>query len=91
MSVGGGCLVDRANQIEHCQDAVRRQVEMLADERVELAVRNLAGAEGLNANGGRFSNTDSVGNLYFAAIGEAGCNDVLRNIPCCVRCGAIDL
>src|SRR5712671_2440303 len=47
MAVRGRRLVDRAGEIEHLPQAVRRQVEVAADELRQLLAAELAGAEGL--------------------------------------------
>jgi hypothetical protein len=38
VAVGGGLLVDRAQQVEHLDDALRAQVEVLADQLGDLVV-----------------------------------------------------
>src|SRR5690606_23262958 len=53
VAVGGGRLVDRVHQVQHLDDAVRAQVEVLADQLLDLLVRDAAGAEGGDRDRGR--------------------------------------
>src|SRR5574337_1945823 len=52
VAVRGGGLVDRMDPVAELDDAVRAQVEMRADQLLDLVVRNLAGAEGRHRDRG---------------------------------------
>ncbi|MNI35370.1 hypothetical protein D3C73_893930 [compost metagenome] len=80
MAVGRGLLVHRVDQVQHLDDAVRTQVEVLADQLLDLVVADLAGAEGGDRDRGRLSHADGVGDLHFATVGQAGGNHVLGNV-----------
>ena len=71
VTVGGGCLEDRPAQVEAFDDAFGGQLEVLADEFDEARLGDLAGAEGVDANGDRLGDADGVGELDFGLIGEA--------------------
>ena len=64
MAVGGRLLVNRAEQIEHVDDALRTQVEVLLDQRSQGLVADLARTEGVDHHGGRFGHADGIGNLH---------------------------
>src|SRR6187549_2448885 len=84
MSVGRGRLVDRPYQVEHLDDAVRSQVEVLAYELHEPRVADFPRAEGVDRDRGWFRDADGVGDLDLAALCESGGNDVLRYVAACV-------
>ena len=88
---GGGLHVTRLPQVEHLFDACRGEVEVLCDDFFDLAVIDLAGTEGIHEHGHRLGVTDSVGELDFATVGEACCNNVLSDIAGSVCCAAVDL
>src|SRR6185437_16300887 len=50
VAIGRSRLVDRMDQVQHLDDAVRTQVEMRADQLLDLVVRDLAGAERRHRN-----------------------------------------
>src|SRR5690606_21853191 len=91
VAVAGGALVDRVDQVEHLDDAVRTQVEMPADQLFDLFVRDLAGAEGGDRDRGRLGHADGVGNLHFATVGQAGGNHVLGDVARGIGGRAVDL
>jgi hypothetical protein len=71
--------VDRPAQVEVAQDRRGAQVEVLADELLDPGDRQLLGAEALDEDRERVRHTDRVRNLDLRALGEARCNDVLRD------------
>jgi len=91
VTTGSRLAIDRATEVEVLDDAAWGQREDLANEVANLAVGNLAGAEGINVNADRFANADGVGELYFALLGEASSDDVLGNVASHVSSAAIDL
>ena len=50
MPIGGRVEIDGSLQIEHGNQAFRAQVEVLSDEHLYLVIRQLAGAEGVDAD-----------------------------------------
>src|SRR5207342_2135097 len=91
VAVARGHLVHRVDQVEHLDDAVRAQVEVLADQLLDLVVGDLAGAEGGDRDRGRLGDADRVGHLHFALVGQARGDDVLGHVTRGVRGGTIDL
>src|SRR5579872_6547575 len=75
--VGRRLLIDRAGEIEHLAQSVRRQIEMLAHELREPIARQPARAEGLDHDGGRLGDTDGIRHLHLAALREPRGDDVL--------------
>src|SRR3546814_4231607 len=55
VTIGCGLLIHRVDQVEHLDDAVWAQVEVLADQLFDLLVADLAGAEGGDRNRDRKS------------------------------------
>src|SRR5690606_507682 len=80
VAVGGGGLVHRVHQVQHLDDAVRTQVEVLADQLLDLRVRDAAGAEGGDRDRGGFGHADGVGHLHLALVGQAGGDHVLGHV-----------
>ena len=91
MTEGGGSDVARLAEVEHLFDACRREVEVLCDNSFDLAVVNLACAKRVHEHGDRLGVADSVGELHFATVGEAGSHDVLCHIAGCISCAAVNL
>src|SRR5882757_631206 len=79
VAVRGSLLIDRPQQVEHLHDALGSQVEMTVDEFFDPFVRQSAGAVGRNHHARRTRDTDGVGHLDQALIGETGRDDVLRH------------
>ena len=69
----------------------RAQVEVLADERLDLRAADLLGPERLDHHRHRMRDADRVGDLDLAALGQAGGDDVLGDVARRVRRGAVDL
>ena len=68
-----------------------RQREDLADELADPRVGDLAGAVGVDVHADRLGDADGVGELHFAALGQAGGDDVLGDVAGHVGGAAIDL
>ncbi len=64
---------------------------MTADERDDLVVGDLAGAEGIHHQRHRARHADRVGHLHLALVGQAGGDDVLRHVAAGVGGRAVDL
>ena len=91
MTVGGGAPVDRPVELEGAADVGRRQAEQLRQDLLELLFFHLAGAVGVDQNRHRIGDTDRVGDLDRAALGNAGGHHVLGEIARSVGCRAVDL
>ena len=66
VAVGGGLLVDRAQQVQHLDDALRPQVEVRLHQLRQLVVGDLAGAVRGDHHAGRLGDADGVGDLHQA-------------------------
>src|SRR5438105_2750184 len=91
MSIRSGLPVDRPPQVEPLDDRARTKIEVLIDERADLLVGDLPGAERLDVERDRTRDPDHVRDLYLEPIGEPGLHDVLCDVARRVRGGAIDL
>ena len=91
MAVGCCLLVDRPLKVERPDDAGGREVEDPADGGGDLLLGDSAGAEGLDENRDGEGYADGVGELEFAALGEAGGHDVFGHIAGHIGGGAVDL
>ena len=65
--------------------------KMLADQLADPLVVDLAGAFGVDVHAHRLGDADRVGELHFAAVGQAGGDDVLGDVAGHVGGAAIDL
>src|SRR5579862_1464712 len=86
-----GLPVDRAAQVEVAEDRRRPQVEVLADERLDLRHRDRLRPGRLDEDRHRVRDPDRVRELELAPLGEPRRDDVLRDVAGRVRGGAIDL
>ena len=80
VAVGSSVAVDRFDQVQHLQDAVGTQVEVLAHQVCNLLLGDLGGAEGLDGDRSGLGDTDGIGDLDFAAVCQAGGDDVLGHV-----------
>src|SRR5438874_6412182 len=71
VTVRRGIRVDRAPQVEIAEDRRRPQVEVLADELLDLRHRDRLGPERLHEDGHRMRDADRIGHLELAPLGEA--------------------
>src|SRR5690554_5807531 len=86
VAVGCGGPVHRVQQVQHVGDRIWAQVEVRAYKVDDLVVADLAGAEGVQRNGGRLCYTNGVGHLDLAFLGQAGGDDVLGNVAAGIGC-----
>src|SRR3954470_12496064 len=80
MAVGRGARVDRAIEIEMAADAARGEVHRLGGGLLELILRHLTGAVGVDVDRQRTRHADGVGELKRAAVSKTGRDDVLGNV-----------
>ncbi len=91
MAVGGRLAVNGPEQVEHLDDALGAQVEVLAHQGGNTVIIDGAGAKGIHHQTHGLGNADGVGHLHFAAFGQAGGNDVLGHIAAGIGRRAIHL
>src|SRR5689334_21445916 len=72
-------------------DAARSEIHHLSSRLLELVLRHLAGAVGIDADRQRPRDADRVGKLQRAAVGEAGSDDVLGDVARSVSRRTVDL
>src|SRR5215469_5529874 len=86
------CLaIDGAAQPQRFNNALGRQLEVLAHQLLQLRLIDLAGSEGIDQNADRLSHAYGIGQLDLAAVGQTGSNDVLGDVAAHVTGGAVDL
>jgi hypothetical protein len=78
VAVGCCLLVDGTTKIQRLDDALRRELEVLAHQILDLGLGQFAGTERLHQNADWLRNTDGVSQLHFATIGEPRCDHILR-------------
>jgi hypothetical protein len=61
VAIGGGLAVDGPEQIQHLDDALCTQVEVLADQGLDVRLVGLCGAECLNVYGYGLRDSDGIG------------------------------
>ena len=93
VAVAGGFLVDRPTQVQRLDDALRRQLEVLADQVDQLVVGDALGDRAVRVDPDveRVGIADGVGELHLALLGQAGGDDVLGDVAGHVGGRAIDL
>ena len=91
VAAGGRLAVDRPAEVEVFDDARRREREDFADELADPCVFDLARAFGVDVHAHGLGDADGVGELHFAALGQAGGDDVLGDVAGHVGGAAIDL
>ena len=91
MAIGSRLAVNWTRQIQHGDDAVRTKVKVLADKLSDFFIRNTAGAKSINKDRYRFCYADSIGQLNFTAVSNAGSYQVLGYITGCIGCGTVPM
>ena len=71
MAVGGQISVDGLAELQVTDDCTGTEVKDLVYGLAELLVAYSTGTEGLNQNGDRAGNADSIGKLYLSALCKA--------------------
>src|SRR5450432_2546547 len=84
-------LVYRTAQLERFDNPFRGELEVFADELLQLLFGDHAGAERIHQHAYRLSYADSVRQLDFTTVGQAGSHDVFGNVAGHVAGGAINL
>src|SRR5256885_11886199 len=84
-------LVDRPQQVEHLDDALRAQVEVPLHQLGEFLVRELAGTVRGDHHARGPRDADRVGDLDQAFGRESRGDDVLGDVTRGVSCRAVDL
>src|SRR5665647_3713863 len=91
VAVGRGFLVDRAQQIEHLDDAAWPQVEELVYQRSNFLVRDDARALGIDRHVHRLGNANGIGNLNLALPRQPRSHNIFGHIAGSVSGRAIHL
>ena len=91
MPVRRRLLVDRTAQVEVVNDRGRTQIEDVRHGFRDAFFVDLGRAERFDEHAHRARDADRVGDLHFAAIGQAGRHDVLRDPSRRVRRRTVDL
>ena len=86
MAVSSQLAVDGTAQIQVTDDGCRGQIKYFAHSGFQFVVLDGAGTKGINHDGNGLGNADSVSQLNFALIGQAGSDNVLGN-PAGSICG----
>ena len=86
MAVSSQLAVDGPAQIQVTDDGCRGQIKYFAHSGFQFVVLDGAGTKGINHDGNGLGNADSVSQLNFALIGQAGSDNVLGN-PAGSICG----
>ena len=71
VSVSCGLFVDRTAQIKHLDDSCWSQIEVFANNLYQFSIGQLAGSEGINSDGSRSCNTDSIGELDLTLVSKS--------------------
>ena len=90
VTVSSGFFVNRVQQIQHLNQAIRAQVEELAHQQGQLLRRHFFSTERFHHDRGRFSHADCVGNLNLTAISQTSGNNVFRDVTGCIGCGTVN-
>ena len=88
---GGSRTINRTAQVEVLDNAARAQREEFANDGAEFLVADLAGPLRIDVNADGIGDADGVGDLDFAAVGQAGGDDVLGHVPRHVSRAAVNL
>ncbi len=91
VTVLGGLKVDWLGQVELLDDHSRAEVEVGANDLLELVGGVVGGSVGVDENGGWLSDTDGVGELDKRTASELGVDEGLGDPAGDVGSGTIDL
>ena len=91
VTIVGGLRVDRATEFELTDDLGGFEAEGLLHSDLDRLLGNRSGAEGVDVDRDGIRMADRIGELYLAASGKSGSDNILRNVAAHVGSGAIDL
>ena len=94
MAIGGGvAILDQflVAQVEHPEDTVGTQIEVLMDQFDDAVLADIGGAEGVDGHGGRHGHADGIGDLDLQLVRQAGRDQVLGHIAPGVGSGPVHL
>ena len=80
MSVRSSLAINRFSKVKHADDAGRTQIKMFGNNLNQFGFGFFARTVGLNGDGGRTSNADSIRKLNLTLVCKTGCNQILCNI-----------
>ena len=80
MAIGRAGRIDRLVQAEMLANVARGQRHAFGDRSLEAGIVDGAGAMRVGIDGYRLGNTDGIGDLYGAALGQAGGDNILGEI-----------
>src|SRR5262245_54276822 len=80
MPVRRGLPVDRPAQLQRLNNPLGRELEVFAHQLFQFLFADPAGAEGVHQDADRLGYSDGVGQLDFAAVGQAGSHNVFGDV-----------
>src|SRR5260370_21250819 len=91
VSVGRGLTVNGTTEVERIYDLARLELEVRAHQiRNQIGI-DLLGSESIHQDADGIGNPDGVSQLHFAAVGQAGGDDVLRDVARHICGGTVHL
>src|SRR5215831_9779066 len=90
MTISSCGFVNRALQIESCNNSLRTQIKDFPYKPLELLRTGFTGPEGINQNRNRLGDTNGVSKLDLALTSQTGCNEILGHVASGVSCTPID-
>mmetsp|Transcript_11622 Transcript_11622/g.43658 ORF Transcript_11622/g.43658 Transcript_11622/m.43658 type:complete len:390 (+) Transcript_11622:242-1411(+) len=91
VSICSSWAVNWGSQVQLLDDVVWSEVKVLVDNLQNLRIGLGSGAVGINVNGKRFCNTDSISQLNQASLSESSSNNGFCNPSCSVASGSVNL
>ncbi len=91
VTIRSSLLVDRASELEIADDATGAEIEVLEDDLEELRVGLSTSAIRVNEDGQRLGDTDGIGDLNDASLGQLGGDERLGDPAGSISGRAVDL
>src|SRR5579883_1407300 len=91
VTVRSGLAIDGPAKVQGFDDALRSELEVLANQSFDLASIDVFRAEGVDQHADWIGHADGIGKLYFDALCQSGGNYVLGDVTSHVAGRAVDL
>jgi hypothetical protein len=91
VTVGSSLLVDGLEEVKFLDNDTRTEIKVISDDLDKFSLSLIGGTVGINENGKRLSNTNSIRKLDKSTTSELGVDQRLGDPTSSVGSGTIDL
>src|SRR5262249_26177344 len=90
VTVGSGGAIDGPLEIEDLNNTLWTKIETVLYKPGDFRLGNYSGPESIDEDRYGLRDTNDIGQLYFTALRQLGCNNIFGNVTRHISCAAID-